>query len=248
MIFEKILLFLLFQIPFSKNQIVTTYGHYIIRYFDTNDSFCINEPISTYSFPVDSIECIEINDTFFIQFRDWDSYSNSLRYYGLDEKECPEEIDEDENNFPTGSFVCNGQCLKNYFNDSYYLCYYNNIINSAIISISEFEGKGCKSYNIIYDDDFSGKKLCWMDYENYSLLPLFWNDDNKRLYYQEFNHSTCYGGFIDLEESFFICNGKCHEKQYSNGNVSYKCNFHNLAFFVKSNFLINFFTLFLLLF
>ena len=68
-----------------------------------------------------------------------------------------------------------------------------------------------------------------MDYENYSFLPLFWVDVDKRLYYQEFNHSTCYGGFIDLEETFFICNGKCHTKLKTNEEYSYKCKFDNFG-------------------
>ena len=214
-----------------KSQIVTTYGYYIIKYFDSSDSFCLNEPTEFYSFSVDSIECLEINSTYQIQFKDWDSYSNSLRYYGISDKECPEEIpqENEENPFQLGSFVCNGQCLKNYFNDSYYLCYYNNIISSATITITQFKGKNCKSYNLDFQDSYSGKKLCWMDYENYSFLPLFWVDVDKRLYYQEFNHSTCYGGFIDLKDTYFICNGKCHIKLNSNEEYSYKCNFDNFG-------------------
>ena len=219
-------------ISLITSQIVTTYGHYIIKYFKSSDSFCLEEPIESYSFPVDSLECIKINSTHEIQFKDWDSYSNSLRYFGISDKNCPEEISEDdegEYNFPLGSFVCNGQCLKNIFNDSYYLCYYNNIINSATVTISQFKGKKCKSYNLDFQDSNSGKKLCWMDYDNYSFLPLFWIDADKRLYYQEFNHSTCYGGFINLKDTYFICNGKCHTKLNSNQEYSYKCKFDNLG-------------------
>ena len=51
-----------------KSQIVTTYGHYIIKYFNSSDCFCLKEPTEFYSFPVDSIECIEINSTYQVQF------------------------------------------------------------------------------------------------------------------------------------------------------------------------------------
>ena len=39
-------------ISLITSQIVTTYGHYIIKYFKSSDSFCLEEPIESYSFPV----------------------------------------------------------------------------------------------------------------------------------------------------------------------------------------------------
>ena len=235
-IFFHIFYFIIFILDSSliSTQIFESYGFYTIKYYDENDSDCLNKSISETIINVDNIteRCIE-SENYSIYLANWKPFSNSLGYKLIDncdddtlnelEEEEFEEDDED------GSFLCNGFCAKDKFTKKKYVCLYNNIIKTANITLTLFDDKKCKKEIItkVFNNE------C-VNFESYSILPLNWKDEKKYLYYKFYtNHTDCYGENINITESYLLCNKKCHKTNIKHLNqlIYYKCEFS------KENFL-----------
>ena len=237
---KKIILIIFYFILNSSlifTQIFYSYGYYIIKYYDNLDKDCLNEPVDEIIVNIENNteKCIETQNSS-IYLANWKPFSNSLGYKIVDN--CDEstlsELEEEEIEEEDGSLLCNGFCSKDRFSDYNYICLYNNIIDSANITLKFFEDKKCKNIK----EEITMNNTC-KDLDGYSILPLNWKDEKKYLYYQNYtNHTNCYGEIINnITESYFFCNKKCHKM--SNSNVSeifyYKCEFtkENFLFFNK---------------
>lgn len=207
----------------------------------------------------------EIQD-FLIRF---DFFSSSFRYFYLENNYNEEEegddgedpdIDEDfydEDGYilvPSGLVQCNGRCYSNSWkeisNDTnkYYSCIYNNIIKSATISITKYKDKKCKN-KVEEEKVYLGNETCWDNEKNYSLMPLYYEDNVKRLYYHEFKHPNCIGEDFIINQNFLNCNNRC-DKSKDYKDYYYKCKFRaNESNLIKINFYLEIiFMVFIILF
>ena len=84
---------------------------------------------------------------------------------------------------------------------------------------------------------------CWSIQPQYSILPLYWEDNKNRLYYKSYNNTSdsCYGGSMNIQQTFMICNGKCF-KNTTDHRSSYRCT-KSTAFYISNNKLLRILTL-----
>jgi hypothetical protein len=171
------------------------------------------------------------------------NYFASQIYYNNDEEE-----DEEEDSQDGGAFVCNGACYKrapnsdilvnpnaeltksdyNKLNNEYkaYSCIYNNIIQSATIDIVRYSDKKCKN-QLGNEYHFKGDDFCCALNSSYSLRPLYYEDNEKKIYYHAYNSTDCKSQYFDyfaLNENYLKCNSKCHEDR-TDSEKAYKCTF-----------------------
>ena len=238
---NKIILIIFYFILNSSlilTQIFESFGNYIIKYYEKSDKDCLKEPVDKIIIDIENSteKCIETPNAS-IYLANWKPFSNSLGYKIVDN--CSEstvnELEEEEIEEEDGSLLCNGFCSRDRFSNYNYICYYNNIRDSADIILNFYNDKKCKNK---IKEEITMKNKC-ESFDNYSILPLNWKDEKKYLYYKNYtNHTNCYGEIINnITESYFFCNKKCHKM--SNSNVSeifyYKCEFtkENFLFFNK---------------
>ena len=99
------------------------------------------------------------------------------------------------------------------------------IINSNSIDRKTYTSNNCKGGMSYYH--FNGTQYCWPLNDSYSFRPLYFEDDNKRIYYHPYNSDHCTTekmDFFQINENFFKCDGKCH-KNIKDDTTSYKCVF-----------------------
>jgi hypothetical protein len=128
------------------------------------------------------------------------NYFASQIYYNNGEDE---DEDEEKDSQDGGAFVCNGACYKrapnsdilvnpnaeltksdyNKLNNEYkaYSCIYNNIIQSATIDIVRYSDKKCKN-QLGNEYHFKGTDFCWKINDIYSFRPLYYEDDEDKIY------------------------------------------------------------------
>lgn len=144
-----------------------------------------------------------------------------------------EETEDTQNELKSVTVLCNGVCLKAFWMNemdsalplNYYTCVYNNIHPNLQFKITRYNGKkNCDDSHLISEDTFSGSDLCWIDdtQNNWSLMPVQWIDDKKKLIYSTMNKANCTGGNINITQSYAICNGKCFNNETDEA-YSYTC-------------------------
>ena len=244
----NILLLILFT--FVKNFYMLRYGHLLMNYY--NDESCINNfDQIIYSVPdYDELTILKADGNTTNYSYSFNYFASQI-YYNNNEDE-----DEEEDSQDGGSFVCNGACYKrasdsdillkpysegNYtqLNDEYraFSCIYNNIIKSATIDIVRYSDKKCKN-KLENEHHFKGTDFCWKINDNYSFRPLYYEDDEDKIYYHAYNSPNCTSEFFDyfvLNENYLICNSKCQQGR-EDSEKFYKCTFKsNKAEFLNKN-------------
>ena len=233
---------LLILLPFGKNFYMLRFGHLLMNYYE--DESCTNNFTQiVYSIPDnENLTILNANGTedFGYSF----NYFASQIYYNKDE-----EDDEEEDLQDVGAFVCNGVCYKrapnsdilvepNTKNNEYeydtlkdkykaYSCIYNNIIKSATIDIVRYSDKKCKN-QLGNEYHFTGTNFCWEIDKSYSFRPLYYEDDEDKIYYHGYNSFNCTSKFFEyfvLNENYLICNSKCQPDRTDNEKF-YKCTFN----------------------
>ena len=220
------------------------FGHIIINYY--NNSFCTgNYSQTNYSIEDDDKIYILKKESVIVSYPfSFDFFSTTI-YYSTNENE--EEDDEDEDDTRKG-ILCNGQCYTKKFGDDilidkgvelaplydeefklrqYYSCVFNNIIKNATITIERFSDSSCKTAINGEVNTFYGNQSCWDVKANYSFRPLYYEDNNERIYYHAYNLNNCisevFSPFI-FNENYFTCDLKCRQQKDSNSTY-YKCKF-----------------------
>lgn len=127
------------------------------------------------------------------------------------------------------TLLCNGVCLKAFWMNktqtTYYTCIYNNIHPNLQFRIRRYNGKkNCEDSHLISEETFNGSEQCWIDdkQNDWSLMPIQWIDDKKKLIYSTMNKANCTGGNINITQSYAICNGKCFKNE-TDEEYSYTC-------------------------
>lgn len=144
-----------------------------------------------------------------------------------------EETEDTDNEILPVTLLCNGVCLKAFWMNKmdstlptyYYTCVYNNIHPNLQFRIKRYNGKkNCDDSHLIAENTYNGSDLCWIDdrENNWSLMPVQWIDDKKKLIYSTMNKANCTGGNINITQSYAICNGKCFNNE-TDKDYSYTC-------------------------
>ena len=237
---NKIILIIFYFILNSSlilTQIFESFGNYIIKYYENDDKDCLKEPVDKILIDItnNTEKCIETPKSS-LYLANWKPFSNSIGYKIVDN--CDEstlsEFEEEEIEEEDGSLLCNGFCSRDRFSNKNYICFYNNIRDSADILLNFYYDKKCKSEI----KEIEMKNKCY-NFGNYSILPLNWKDEKKYLYYKNYTkHTNCSGEIINnITESYFFCNKKCHKMSNSNESeiFYYRCKFskENFLFFKK---------------
>ena len=239
------------------------YGNIILDYYNTKD--CVNNSIDQIIIPtiddkgkvIKTLKVLNSEGELVEYEYSFDFFSSQIYYTN----ETGDETEEEKQYIYKSAFICNGLCVKRQANTDilverdtnvprfypeqsdekqYYSCIYNNIIKSAKITLKTYNSSKCKEGIKAYS--FNGTQYCWPINGNYSLRPLYFEDDNKKIYYHPYNSDHCTTekmNFFQLNENYFECDGECHKKRNDNSK-SYKCLF-------KSGEYINFKKIFLYL-
>jgi len=245
-----IIILLLILFPFFKNFYMLRYGHLLMNYYENIS--CIGDYNQTiYSVP-------DNEELFILNANGTEIFGYSFNYFASQIYYNSGNDDEEEESQDGGAFVCNGVCYKrapdsdilaepdsNYTEDYYktlsdkykaYSCIYNNIIKSATIDIVRYSDKKCK--NQLSEYHFKGTDFCWPINNNYSFRPLYYEDDEDKIYYHAYNLDGCKSQYFDyfvLNENYLICNSKCQQDR-TDSEKSYKCTFKsNKAQFLNQN-------------
>ena len=237
------LIFSIFTIISKTNEFYDLkYGNIILNYYKKQD--CLNQPEKEIVIPVQIGDNNNLtvlnNESFPITYSyDFNFFSSEIIY----SNELEEEEEED---VYKRSFICNGLCYKRLENTDilidqnneltsnyedldniykYYSCIYNNIIKTATINITMYDSdKKCKIEEKRLN--FTGNESCWNVNESFSYRPLYFEDENKKLYYHSYNTKDCTSEYIEyfvINKDYFKCDNKCN---LLNDNITYyKCNF-----------------------
>ena len=245
---------LLILFPLVNNFYMLRYGHLLMNYY--NEESCTNNFTQIVYSVIDEDKLKILNAS-----GETKNYSYSFNYFASQiYYNNVEEEDEEEDSQDGGAFVCNGACYKrasnsdiliepntendysySELNDKYkaFSCIYNNIIIKSTIDIIRYSDKKCKN-KLGNDYHFTGTDFCWKIDENYSFRPLYYEDDEDKIYYHAYNSFNCTSAFFDyfvLNENYLICNSKC-QKDRTDSEKSYKCTFKaNTEFLNKSKIL-----------
>ncbi len=241
MSFIKLFFSLLILIKKSIEYYNLKYGNIILDYYDESD--CLGNYSSRVRYPIEDNEELKVlNSEGFVNSYsyDFDFFSSSIIYTDGNGEE-----DEEEDVYKR-SFICNGLCYKRQNNSDilvdpdtilapdyneesqdklYYSCIYNNIIKTATINITMYNNdKKCKIEEKRLN--FTGNESCWNVNESFSYRPLYFEDENKKLYYHSYNTEDCTSKYIEyfvINKDYFKCNNECN---LLNDNITYyKCNF-----------------------
>ena len=264
-----ILLLILTIISKTKEYYNLKYGNVIVDYFDKED--CINKSIERVLYPVPENPTLTIlnkDDELMSYNYDFDFHSNTILYTNG----TGDESEEEKEYLYKRTFVCNGICFKRQNNSDilvppdtslapsyeelndeyqYYTCIYNNIIKSATISIARYTDRKCK--NKLGEEDnyqFNGTDLCWKINDNLSFKPLYYEDQNGKIYYHSYNTSDCTNKGIDyflINQNYLICDSKCHTNRLDQ-QTTYKCTFKdNTGYIINLKIILVFLFIFLYL-
>ena len=237
------LIFSIFTIISKTNEFYDLkYGNIILHYYKQKG--CLNQPEKEIVYPVeiggDHNLTVLNNESFPITYSyDFDFFSSEIIYSNESEEE-----DEEEDVYKR-SFICNGLCYKRFENTDilidqdneltpdyeeldekykYYSCIYNNIIKTATINITMYNNdKKCKDESETLN--YNGTEYCWNVNESYSYRPLYFEDENKKLFYHSYNTKDCTNENIEylvINQNYFKCNDECNPL---NNFTYYKCNF-----------------------
>ena len=244
----KLLFYILAIISKTKQFYDLKYGSLNISYY--NDSECKKEKkeINYRVNPKEDkiITVLNEEDEVIDYPYDFDFFSGEIYYFD------PEEDNQDEENIK-GSLLCNGNCYFRRPNNSefvivnsnnenednfnnlkenyrYYSCLYKNIIESATFSITRYNDKNCNEQKD--DNIFKGNEYCWDFDDRLSIRPLYFEDDNKHIFYHDYNQRGCHNTYVkyySFNKYYFVCDERCHENYYDN-KTSYRCIFKDTNF------------------
>ena len=231
---------LLILFPFVKNFYMLRYGHLLMNYYE--NELCINN-FSQVIYPVTEYDELKI-----INSKWYDSLEYSFDYFSSQIYYNKGDEEEEEEDSHSGAFVCTGVCYKRLpgsdilvdpdaelTNDDYedysekykaYSCIYNNIIKTATIDIVRYSDKKCKN-KLGNEYHFKGDDFCWAINSSYSFRPLYYEDNEKKIYYHAYNSTDCKSQYFDyfaLNDNYLKCNSKCHEDR-TDSEKAYKCTF-----------------------
>ena len=224
------------------------YGNIILDYYNTKD--CVNNSIDQIIIPtiddkgkvIKTLKVLNSEGEIVEYEYSFDFFSSQIYYTN----ETGDETEEEQEYIYKSAFICNGLCIKRQAGSDilverdtntpsfypeqsdekiYYSCIYNNIIKSAKITLKTYTSNNCKGGMSYYH--FNGTQYCWPLNDSYSFRPLYFEDDNKRIYYHPYNSDHCTTekmDFFQINENFFKCDGKCH-KNIKDDTTSYKCVF-----------------------
>ena len=103
----------------------------------------------------------------------------------------------------------------------------NAYSKNATIKIERYTDNSCKTKVQNETNTFYGNESCWNVADNYSFRPLYYEDNNDRIYYHAYNLKGCKSNVFTpfvLNENYFICDSKCR-KPKGNETFYYKCDF-----------------------
>lgn len=246
------------------------YGNILLDYYE--EEYCTNSPSKRIKLPIDETEYITVlnSEGFPMNYEfSFDFFSSSILYTNKSEDE-----EEDDNTYKR-TLNCNGLCYKRQANSdilmnpdeelvgyyknldqkyNFYSCIYNNIIQTASISIKIYNDSKCKiqlNNSEFHSLEFSGNDTCWKFNDTYSLRPLYFEDGGKKIFYHPYKSSDCTTTkfeYVIINDKFIECNKKCHEGIINKG-MHYKCIFDpNSENFISQTKILLLLYLFLLLF
>lgn len=242
------LLFTIFTIISKTNEFYDLkYGNLILKYYE--DEGCLTKPVEEIMYPIEpdqdyTLMVLNTDNFPMIYSFDFNFFSSEIIYTNA----TGDESEEDEEYIYKRSFVCNGLCYKRIENSdilirdddeltpdydelnrdhNYYSCIYNNIINSSKITITSYSDKKCQNQES--KKSFNGTEFCWKFSDFYIYKPLYFEDDNKRIYYHAYNTNDCTSEYIEyfiINKNYFTCDNKCTS---DDALKYYKCKFEAIS-------------------
>ena len=222
------------------------YGYIYMNYYNNSDCAGNYNQIK-YSIEEDKKIYILNKESVIVSYPySFDFFSTTVYYSIYENKEEDDEDDKDE--YVRKGILCNGLCYSKQYGDDilmgkeiefpplydtefsqkrYYSCIYNNIIKNATIKIERYTDNSCKTKVQNETNTFYGNESCWNVADNYSFRPLYYEDNNDRIYYHAYNLKGCKSNVFTpfvLNENYFICDSKCR-KPKGNETFYYKCDF-----------------------
>ena len=251
------LIYLLFNIlNISLEYYDMKFGHIFMNYYEQKD--CVGPPNKTivYSIEDDDVLYVLNNASNIVSYLySFDFFSTTI-YYSFTEGE------DDEDDDSRRGLLCNGLCYArregtdilvspfeelapDYLEESkasmFYSCVFNNIIKNATIKLEKYSDKRCKTKLDSDSGTFLGNQSCW-PLGNYSYRPLYYEDDEERIYYHLYESSndctSTHYEYFDYNGYYFECDNECSQDK-NDPNLYYKCQFNS----AKNKYILNIFLL-----
>ena len=253
MLFTKFLFSLFLLILKTYEYYNLGVGKFILNYYDNPN--CFNDyteqiiyPIDTYNYSFDYTLYVLNSEGEVKPYKFYFDFFSSQINYSNDTGE--ENDEEDEEYIYKRGFVCTGNCIKRPYNSDillnldhnsnynyeyesnrcqYYSCIYNNINKSSIINLTSYKDEDCKNISqMTYNYIFYGNQTCWFLYDELSFRPLYYEKEDKKIYYHPYNSGTCTDktlNFVQFNETLLECDKKCHNNEIDGRGISYICIF-----------------------